>query len=138
MAGAIWVEIRADIYKLSYLCRKPLAKERVHNIGVWKRILHFMIWSSCLTNCLLFGFTSDQMMHYLPHFYTRDEAGVTHMIHDKGWIAILIIFGLERALIVIGLVLQGLIPTITEELRIQLQRRKYLISFESVAGKKSD
>jgi len=138
MAGAVWVEIRTDIYKLTYLCRKPMAMERVQSIGVWKRILQFMIWCSCLTNCLLFGFTSDQMMHYLPQFYVRDEAGITHMVDDKGWIAILIIFGLEHALIALGLVLLALISPTSERLAIELQRRKYLLSFERLAGKKSN
>lgn len=138
MAGAVWVEIRADIYKLTYLCRKPLATERVRSIGVWKRILLCMIWISCLSNCLIFGFTSDQMMHYLPQLYMRDEAGITHMVHDKGWIAMLIIFGLERMMIAIGLVLLSLISPISEQLTIQLQRRKYLLSFELLTAKKSD
>ena len=127
MAGAVWIEIRSDMYKLTYLCQKPLARDRIHDIGVWKRTLQCMVWCSCLTNCLLFGFTSDQMMHYVPHFYIRDGDGVTHMVHDKGWIAILILFGLERALIVLGLVLHALIPVLPESLAIQIQERKYFL-----------
>lgn len=138
MAGAVWVEIRCDSYKLTYLCQKPLAIERIHDIGVWKRILQVVVWSSCLTNCMLFGFTSDQMMQFLPDFYIRDGEGVTHMVHDKGWIAILIIFGLERALIVVGLLLQALIPAVPESLAIRLQRRKYLLSYAKETAKKRE
>jgi anoctamin-10 len=128
MAGAVWMEIRSDMYKLTHLCQKPLAAERIHTIGIWKSILQVIIWSSCLTNCLLFGFTSDQMMQYMPHLYIRDRDGVTHMVHDKGWVAILIIFGLERLLIVVGLLLQVMIAPMSETLTIQIQRRKYILA----------
>jgi anoctamin-10 len=131
MAGAMWLEMRSDIHKLTNVCQKPLSGERIHNLGVWKTILQFMVWFSCLTNCLLFGFTSDQMMHYMPDFYIRDAEGVTHMIQDKGWIAILIIFCLERILLFGGLVLHSMIPAMPESLLIQLQRRKYLLARNS-------
>jgi anoctamin-10 len=129
MFGAVWIEIRSDMYKLTHLCQKP-ASDRVSDIGMWKSLLYFMVWFCCLTNCMLFGFTSDQMMHYMPHFYIHDDHGETHMVHDKGWIAILVIFGLERALIYFGLVLHAMIPKIPEDLRIKLKRRKYLLSIE--------
>eukprot|EP00980_Cylindrotheca_fusiformis_P024292 scaffold11725_cov116-Cylindrotheca_fusiformis.AAC.1 len=131
MFVALMIEIRSDCYKLTYLCQKP-AGEEVANIGMWKNLLQFMVWFCCLTNCLLFGFTSDQMMHYMPNFYFRDEAGDTHMVHDKGWIAILVIFALERVLIYFGLALNAMIPSIPEELAIQLKRRKYLLHAEKV------
>ena len=130
MFAAVWIEIRSDIYKLTYLCQKP-AGERVSDIGMWKSLLQFMVWFSCLTNCLLFGFTSDQMMHYMPHFYIRDGEGTTHMVHDKGWIAILVIFGLERLLIFSGLILRAMIPAVPESLATKLRRRKYLLSLEA-------
>lgn len=128
MAGAVWVEIRSDMYKLTNLCQKPLAGERIYDIGVWKSILHFLVWFSCLTNCLLFGFTSHQMMHYMPHFYIQDSEGESHLVHDKGWLAILIIFGLERVLIIVGLIMHAMIPVVPESLVIQLKRRQYLLS----------
>ena len=137
MAGALWFEMRVDAYKLTHFTQKPatLPGERTRDIGVWKQILAVTIWCSCLTNCLLFGYTSDQMMHYLPDFYIRDGAGVTHMVHDRGWIAILIIFGLERILIVTGLSLHTLIPTIPEGLVLRLRRRRFLLARQS---KKAD
>ncbi|CAJ1942244.1 unnamed protein product [Cylindrotheca closterium] len=126
MSVALMIELRSDCYKLTYLCQKPKG-EQVSSIGMWKRLLQFMVWFSCLTNCLLFGFTSDQMLHYMPDFYMRDEEGNTHIVQDKGWMAILIIFALERVLIYIGLALTTLIPTIPEQLLIKLKRRKYLL-----------
>ncbi|KAL3935105.1 MAG: hypothetical protein SGBAC_009308 [Bacillariaceae sp.] len=126
MSVALMIELRCDCYKLTYLCQKPKG-EQVSSIGMWRKLLQFMVWFSCLTNCLLFGFTSDQMLHYMPDFYMRDEAGNTHIVQDKGWMAILIIFALERFLIYIGLTMTALIPTIPEELLIKLKRRKHLL-----------
>lgn len=122
--AALWLEIRSDCYKLTYLCQKP-AGERVSNIGMWKALLGFMVWFSCLTNCLLFGLTSNQMMHYMPAFYIHDGEGVTHMVQDKGWLVILVIFGLERVLIYFGLALHAAIPSLPEELVVRLRRRNY-------------
>jgi len=126
MSVALMVELRSDCYKLTYVCRKPKG-EQVSSIGMWKKLLQFMVWFSCLTNCLLFGFTSDQMLHYMPDFYMRDEEGNTHIVQDKGWMAILVIFALERVLIYTGLALTAMIPSIPEHLLIKLKRRKYLL-----------
>jgi anoctamin-10 len=126
MSAAIWLEIRSDCYKLTYLCQKPVA-ERVPHIGMWKLLLQNMVWLSCLTNCMLFGFTSDQMMHYMPNMYFRDDKGYTHLVQDRGWIAIIIIFLLERVLIYLGLALHVMIPKMPEDLMIQIQRRQFLL-----------
>jgi anoctamin-10 len=127
MCAAVMIEIRSDCYKLTRLCQKPIS-ERVSSIGMWKSLFHGMVWFSCLTNCLLFGFTSDQMNHYLPSMYVEDDAGVTHLVHDRGWLAIFIIFGLERFLIYFGLAVHAMIPTIPEELKVELKRRRFVLS----------
>jgi hypothetical protein len=62
---------------------------RADGIGVWKSLLSCVIWMSALTNCLIVGFTSDQMKEIFPAFYMR----------DKGWIAVFVILGLERILL---------------------------------------
>ena len=91
---------------------------------------------SCLTNCLLFGFTSEQMVHFLPHLYVQDDNGDAHIVHDKGWIAVFVMFGVERVLILIGILLRKMVPSMSEELSIDIQRRRYLIACEEEAPKK--
>ena len=127
MFAAVWLEIRSDIYKLTFLCQKPVA-ERVPDIGMWKRLLHGLVWMSCLTNCLIFGFTSDQMMQYVPEMYFHDDKGFTHLVKDKGWMAIFIIFFCERLLIYFGLLLHTAIPSTPEDLTIKMKRRQYILS----------
>lgn len=139
MALAVWLEIRSDCYKLSRVCQKPL-DERVSSIGMWKHLLGGMVWFSCLTNCLIFGFTSDQMMQYVPSLYIQNEEGETLLVHDRGWLAVLVIFTIERLLLYTGMVLDNLIPAIPDELSIKLRRRMYLLkrSDEVEEGKKKD
>ena len=89
-----------------------------------------IIWLSALTNCLIVGFSSDQLMHYLPDFYQRDENDYTYMGHAQSWIVIFVIFGLERLLLVLGLLLHAIIPPVPEELQDQLERQHYLKMLE--------
>lgn len=138
--GAVFIEIRSDCYKLTRVCQKPI-DERVASIGMWAELLQAMVWFSCLTNCLLFGFTSDQMMHYIPTLYMHDETGDTHLVNDKGWIAIFVIFGIEHVLVITGLILNALIPATPTALATKLRRRMYLLSTasqEQDASKKID
>lgn len=126
MGFAVWLEIRSDCYKLSRVCQKP-PDERVSSIGMWKALLNGMVWFSCLTNCLIFGLTSEQMMQYLPDLYVRNEAGENLLIHDRGWLAILVIFTIERVLLYTGMVVTQMISIVPEELSTKIRRRLYLL-----------
>jgi anoctamin-10 len=123
--AANWVEIRADCFKLAVLFQRPVVY-RSSGLGMWKTLMASVIWMSALTNCLLFGFTSDQMMHYVPDFYTRDKEGFTLLTHEKGWIVVFCIFGLERLLIVSGLLIYAIVPAVPEDVSDELERRQYI------------
>ena len=126
MLVSVWIEIRSDMFKLTKVFQKP-SNERISGIGMWKDLLTGMVWLSCLTNCLLFGFTSDQMLHYLPDLYIQNEEGETFLAEGKGRLVILLIFGIERILIYTGLIINRLIPTVPIDLSIKLRRRKFLL-----------
>jgi anoctamin-10 len=123
--AANWVEIRADCFKLAVLCQRPVVY-RSSGLGMWKTLMASVIWMSALTNCLLFGFTSDQMMHYVPDFYARDREGFTLLTHEKGWIVVFVIFGLERLLIISGLLIYAIVPGVPEDISDELERRQYI------------
>lgn len=91
-----------------------------------RNLLASIIWMSALTNCLITGFTSDQLMHYFPSFYTRTEGGYTEMGHDKGFIAVFMIFGLEHVVLVLGLLTFAIVPAVPEDVQDELERRQYL------------
>jgi hypothetical protein len=126
MLVSVWIEIRSDMFKLTKVFQKP-SDERVSGIGMWKDLLTGMVWLSCLTNCLLFGFTSDQMLHYVPDLYIQNEEGETLLAEGKGRLVILLIFGIERILIYAGLIMNRLIPTVPLDLSIKLRRRDFLL-----------
>lgn len=123
--AANWVEIRMDLFKLSHLHQRPFP-QRSSDLGIWRPLLSTLVWMSALTNCLLAGFTSDQLMHYLPDFYLHDRSGFTTLEHDKGWLLVFVIFGLERLLLVLGLLLYVTIPDVPEDVTDELERRHYV------------
>ena len=126
------IEIRSDSFKLARVCRRPRSY-RVDGIGIWNTLLSCIVWMSALTNCLIAGFTSDQMMQIFPHFYMQDAAGDTHLVHDKGWIAVFVIFGLERIMIVIGLLICAVIPEVPEDVHDEVERLQFVRTQEHEA-----
>ena len=122
-----WIEIRADCFKLSFLCQRPVPL-RSSDLGMWDTLLSSLVWMSALTNCLLAGFTSNQLMYYLPTFYVPDHSGFTTMEHDRGWLVVFLIFGLERLLLLVGLLLCAIVPPIPEDVTNQMERYHYVQS----------
>ena len=122
---ANWVELRTDAIKLARLCRRPDI-HRATGIGMWRTLITSVISMSALTNCLITGFTSDQLMQYLPSFYVQTMPGYTDMGHEKGWVLVFVIFGLERCLIIIGLLIYAIVPAVPEDVQNELERRQYL------------
>ena len=41
------------------------------NIGVWSQVMKVMVLVSILTNCMILGFASEQLMQWLPWMFTR-------------------------------------------------------------------
>ena len=97
-----YVECRADAWKLSRVCLRPRAI-RTDSVGTWKLLMKVIIWGSALTNCLIFCFTSRQMYQWMPDAFSYDEStGHKSFVAGKGWIVVLTMFGIERALLVAG------------------------------------
>eukprot|EP00978_Attheya_sp_CCMP212_P000692 scaffold1386_cov55-Attheya_sp.AAC.3 len=109
---ANYVEIRMDFFKLTKVCLRPRSIRT----------------DSALTNCLLFGFTSRQLMEYLPGFFFEDEMGHKRMVPGKGWIVVFIIFGLERFLLYVGLIIHQLVPSVPEDVVFQMERRQHIMT----------
>ena len=124
------VEIRADCFKLTHVCQRPRPM-RTDTCGMWNTLVSCILWLSALTNCLIFGFTSDQLMQYLPQFYYLNEQGHTRLAEGKGWIVIFIIFGVERLLVYTGLIIYAIIPEIPEDVMEELERRHFIRMQES-------
>ena len=124
------VEIRSDCFRLTYLCQRPRAM-RCDGLNMWKNLLYAIVQLSALTNCLIFGFTSGQLMEWLPHFYVMTEDEHMRFKADKGWILIFIIFGMERVLLYTGNLLGAVIPKVPEDVMDELERKHYILEEES-------
>jgi hypothetical protein len=48
------------------------------------------------------------------------------LTHEKGWIVVFCIFGLERLLIVSGLLIYAIVPSVPEDVSDELERRQYI------------
>ena len=44
---------------------------RARDIGVWFDVMRWMVFVGILTNCAILGFSSEQMMQWLPSLFTR-------------------------------------------------------------------
>ena len=122
---ANWVEIRTDALKIARLVRRPDI-HRSAGLGMWRHLIAILVWMSALTNCLIAGFTSDQLMQLWPSFYLRNETGYTDMGHERGWIAIFLIFGLEHVLLIMGFLIYVIVPAVPEDVQDALERRQFL------------
>lgn len=130
------VEMHADCFKLAFLCRRPRSI-RSDGLGMWKNLIRAIIWLSALTNCLIFGFTSDQLMQFLPTYYFLDDNDKTRLTQNS-WVVIFIIFGLERVLIYLGLAFAAVIPAVPEDVMDQLEKRYWIREKESEKWRQED
>ena len=44
---------------------------RARDIGVWFDVMRGMVFVGILTNCAILGFSSEQLMQWLPSLFTR-------------------------------------------------------------------
>lgn len=84
-----------------------------------------IVWMSALTNCLIAGFTSDQLVQYMPRFYVQARHDFTSLEHDKGWLVVFVIFGLEHVLIVFGFLITALIPDLPADVSEDIEKQHF-------------
>ena len=47
---------------------------RARDIGVWFDVMRGMVFVGILTNCAILGFSSEQLMQWLPSLFTRSTS----------------------------------------------------------------
>jgi anoctamin-10 len=122
---ANWVEMRLDAFKITHVHRRPWAVP-TSNIGIWSFLIRCIVWLSAITNCMIFCFSSMQMVQYLPEYFTVDGEGDHDLKESSGWLVVFIVFGIERFLLVVGIILCYAIPEIPEDVRIKEQQKDYI------------
>lgn len=119
------VEFRADMWKLTRLTKRP-CPSRLNSIGMWKSIFSVMVWTSALTNCIIFAFTSSQMKQWLPDNYTTDEYGRTVLVPHTADETVLIVFAIEHIILLVGLLVRQLVDPVPEDVLDEVDRVKWL------------
>lgn len=122
---ANFLEIRLDMFKVTYLSLRPRVVP-ASGIGMWRTLLSIIAWGSALTNCFIFTFSSMQMLQFMPEFFDVDSEGEHDLKSGSGRFVVFIIFGIERALILVGILLALAIPNIPEKVLLQEKRKKYI------------
>lgn len=129
MIFANLVEMRSDMFKLTFLCQKP-RPFRCDGLGMWGKLLNALVNLSALTNCLIFGFTSGQLMEWIPSLYTIDDSDHMRFKDNKGWLVIFIIFGVERALLYFKKLVDGFISDVPDDVMEELERKHFVLEEE--------
>lgn len=100
---------------------------------MWKRILRVMVWLGAITNCLIVTFTSSQMRQWVPENYATDEFGRSVLVPHTADETVLIVFGIEHVIILLGLTIRLFIDPIPEDVLDEVDRVKWF--HETVAQK---
>ena len=85
----VYLELRSDLFKLLHAYKRPFPRRyktvglviltflsfyyRAKDIGVWFVVMQAMVFVSILTNCAIMGFSSEQMMQWLPWLFDRSK-----------------------------------------------------------------
>ncbi|KAI2655916.1 Anoctamin-7 [Labeo rohita] len=107
-----WVEVRLDAQKFVCEYRRPVV-ERAQDIGIWLTILNFISYLAVISNAFLISFTSD----FLPRLFYRYTTGSM-----RGYIN----FTLSHVVLLIGRVIDWMVPDIPEEVEIKIKREHYM------------
>ncbi|RHY93167.1 hypothetical protein DYB37_010642 [Aphanomyces astaci] len=129
------VELKADQFKLIFVHQRPRV-HRVGSVGIWQTIVTGLVWLSVLTNVFLFGFTTEQMMIWLPSYFAIqhvDDAifgGVDHIhVAAKGReTAVLgLVFFLEHVAFFVVQSIFSFIPTVPDSVAEENARRQRVL-----------
>jgi anoctamin-10 len=128
------VEMNSDLFKLKYVCARPLAV-RAAGVGMWRAVIDCMCITAVLTNCLLFALSSEQLMQWLPGLFFRDNSSINstsgstdgeHNFREGyGRIGMSMCFGLEHILLVIVCGIWSCIPETPAHVRDAVAKYHY-------------
>ncbi|KAK3237448.1 hypothetical protein CYMTET_52480 [Cymbomonas tetramitiformis] len=117
------VEMKSDAIKLSWACQRPPSM-RAANIGTWQTVLSTMTVLAAITNVMIFGFGSDQMMEWLPGWYT-DLGGKRELAEGMGRFVVGGVFVIEHVVLMVVMFLHYAIPDMPSDVQVEVARRAY-------------
>lgn len=122
--GFLFLEARSDLFKLLFICRRPVVR-RARNIGVWFKVLSVMMVLSMATNCFLIGFSSEQLATWVPEMYDTAADGDQWIKLGYGRYIVGIVFGAEHCLMMCVVLAHYFIPDVPKRVQTELDKREY-------------
>lgn len=108
------LELFSDLFKVSFLTRRPQRLRTTNGIGRWRHMLFAIMLASIFTNAILFAFASDQMAMLFPSLFVEGEhhPHSTDMVVREGMgrYVVLTLFGVEHALLLLLFLSRLVIP----------------------------
>ncbi|EOD17321.1 hypothetical protein EMIHUDRAFT_470289 [Emiliania huxleyi CCMP1516] len=114
------VELYSDLFKVSYLCRRP-RRPRVSGIGTWLGLLYVLVVASIFTNAVLIAFASDQLAPLLPQLFDARQRQVGQW--PSG--IVLLLVAVEHGLLLLLLATEVTLPRPPRWVRLTLARREH-------------
>eukprot|EP00892_Ulva_mutabilis_P012367 jgi/Ulvmu1/9502/UM052_0075.1 len=122
------VEMRSDLVKLLHVCRRPAADRRL-SIGAWQAVMQVQAWMAILTNCVVFTFSSDQVIEYFPSLFRTlrlPRGGVEKVVAEGSgrWLVTIWVV-LEHSLALVALLLWLAIPSVPASVQEATERVQF-------------
>eukprot|EP01006_Ploeotia_vitrea_P047465 TRINITY_DN67131_c4_g1_i1.p1 TRINITY_DN67131_c4_g1~~TRINITY_DN67131_c4_g1_i1.p1 ORF type:complete len:663 (-),score=77.58 TRINITY_DN67131_c4_g1_i1:95-1846(-) len=115
------VELRSDIFKMTWVMQRPQPR-RVKDLGPWQGVMVGFAVLSIVTNSMLFGFSSHQMMVWFPEFF--NEMG-TRLKAGEARYAVAFVFGVEHLVMIMALLIRWLVPPVAEKMQYEIMAERY-------------
>lgn len=85
-----------------------------------------MVYTSALTNCLIFAYTSSQMQQWIPGNYSRDEHGRLMLVPGRAHETVAIMFAIEHLLLMIGVFVRSVVRRVPKDVAIEVEKRDWM------------
>ena len=85
-----------------------------------------MVYTSTLTNCLIFAYTSSQMQQWIPENYSRDEHGMLMLVPGPAHETVAIMFAIEHLLLMIGVFVRSVVRCVPKDVAIEVEKRDWM------------
>lgn len=112
------IEMKADLFKLCYIVRRPVPRYGFPQLGVWRDIFSVLAIASVLTNAFLFAFDGSQMQNLLPGSVSPEKG-----INNE---SIIWFVFLEHIILVLCGCIYWYIPEQPKKVKDYLKRKSYL------------
>lgn len=126
-AVANLVEVRSDGVKLASVCQRPRPFRKA-TIGMWFHLMTGIVILSALTNVWIFGFTSQQLMQYIPSWFVIEADGDQGLVDGSGRYVVLLVFVIEHFMLLLGFCVAIYLPSVPEDVVEGQQHRNFVIN----------